>query len=83
MPIMPAERVAAFRSPRPPRPIGELDVVTVLVPVQTDEGEPIAAGTEGTVVAVWAEGTAFDIEFDEPVLGLATVSSGSVARLGD
>lgn len=80
---MSVERIAAFRSPPSRRPIGELDVVTVLVSVQTDEGEPIAAGTEGTVVAVWAGGAALDIEFDEPVLGLATVRSENLERLGD
>ncbi len=78
---MSAERAFSRIGPSEARlPIGELDVVRILVPVQTDEGETIAAGTEGTVVAAWAGGAAFDIEFAEPVLGLATVRIEHLAR---
>lgn len=77
---MSAER--AISRTRPDRPIGELDVVTVLVPVETDEGETVAAGSEGTVVAIWAGGAAFDVEFDQPITGLATIRGENLARPG-
>jgi hypothetical protein len=61
-------------------PIDALEIVRMLVPVETDAGETVAAGTEGTVVAIWAGGAAFDIEFDEPIEGLAIVRREHVVR---
>jgi hypothetical protein len=55
-------------------PIDELDAVTLAVEIQTDDGETVPTGTKGTVVAVWGEAEAFDVEFDAPFTGLATVS---------
>lgn len=62
-------------------PIDELGIVRTLVPVETDEGEAVAAGIEGTVVAICASGAAFEIEFAEPIADLATVRHEHVARV--
>ncbi|AYO86680.1 hypothetical protein EBB05_30410, partial (plasmid) [Methylobacterium brachiatum] len=40
----------------------QLDDVRVLIDVTTMDGDTIAAGTEGTVVAVWKGGAAYEIE---------------------
>ncbi|MCJ2121279.1 DUF4926 domain-containing protein [Methylobacterium sp. J-077] len=62
------------RDPVTPRPaFAELSVVAVLRDVQTDDGDTIPAGTEGTIVGIWAGGEAYEVEFDEPVVGNATV----------
>lgn len=60
-----AER-AAFR---------DLDRVRVLADVEADEGVQVPAGSIGTVVAIWARGLAFEVEFTRPVDALATIKS--------
>ncbi len=52
------------------RAFADLDRVCVLGPVTTDEGEEVSAGTRGTVVAIYADGAAYEVEFEA---GLATV----------
>lgn len=59
-----------------PRVFADLDEVRLLAPVATREGEVVPAGSQGTIVATWAEGAAFEVEFDQ---GLATVPSASLA----
>ena len=54
------------------RAFSELDEVRLLHAVSTDEGVEVPTGTEGTVVAVWADGAAYEVEFDA---GLATVDA--------
>jgi hypothetical protein len=56
-----------------PTPFAELSVVEVVRAVDTSEGDLIPAGSHGTVVAVWDSGAAYEVEFAEPVVGLATV----------
>ena len=59
---------------RPDEPHGfaDLDGVRLTQAVVTDDGESVAEGTEGTVIAVWAEGAAYEVEF---AAGLATVEA--------
>ena len=54
----------------------------VLADVLTMDGDTIAAGTEGTVVAIWGAGEAYEVEFPEPMGALATVKAGQVVRVG-
>ncbi|KNY20910.1 hypothetical protein [Methylobacterium sp. ARG-1] len=62
------------RDPVTPRPaFAELSVIAVLRDVQADDGVTVPAGTEGTIVGIWAGGEAHEVEFDEPVVGNATV----------
>ncbi|MCJ2120410.1 DUF4926 domain-containing protein [Methylobacterium sp. J-001] len=60
----------------------DLDDVVVLAPVVTDDGDPIPAGTEGTIVGVWKGGEAFFVEFPEPAGALATVLPVDLRRTG-
>lgn len=59
-----ADRTSAFR---------ELDRVTTLADAVGEDGETIPAGSTGTVVAVWGDGAAFDVEFMRPVEALAAI----------
>lgn len=58
-----------------PRAFAELDEVRLLAAITTDDGTIVPAGSEGTVVATWAEGAAFEVEFDQ---GLVTVEAASL-----
>ncbi|WP_245238996.1 hypothetical protein [Methylobacterium platani] len=62
--------------------IRELDDVRILAAVTTDDGQTMPAGTEGTVVAVWHGGEAYDVEFPEPMGALATVKAVDLAHVG-
>lgn len=50
-----------------------LDRVRILADVEGDHGERVPAGSIGTIVATWAHGAAFEIEFIEPGDVIATV----------
>ena len=43
-----------------------------LFDIETDEGEAVPAGTRGTVVSIYANGAAFEVEF---AYGTATVEA--------
>lgn len=58
--------------------IRELDLVTLAVPVRSDEGHDVPAGSVGTVVGIWAGGSGFEVEFLEPFEALATVRSREI-----
>lgn len=61
-----------------PAPFADLDIVRVRRAVTTDEGEDVPAGTRGTVVAVYAGGPAYEIEFEA---GLATIDSAELVAV--
>lgn len=47
--------------------IPELSIVRTLVDCKDGfDGRPVTAGTEGTVVAIWAKGAAYEVEFPDP-----------------
>ncbi|BCM87051.1 DUF4926 domain-containing protein [Methylobacterium indicum] len=71
-----------LRKAEPGALLRELDDVRVTTDVTTDDGDTIAAGTEGTVVAVWNAGEAYDVEFPEPMGALATVKAADLVRVG-
>ncbi|KQT60183.1 hypothetical protein ASG52_18895 [Methylobacterium sp. Leaf456] len=79
---MSVEVVHQWRADRPEAALRELDDVRVLIAVTTMDGDAIAAGTEGTVVAVWGDGVAYEVEFPEPMGALATVAAGDVVFTG-
>lgn len=60
----------------------DLDRVVLRVPVTTDDGDVMAAGTEGTVVGVWREGAAYEVEFAHPEGALATVEACDLRPIG-
>lgn len=51
----------------------ELDRVQTVVDVIGEAGEHVPVGSTGTVVAVWGDGVAFDVEFTRPVETLAAI----------
>ncbi|MCJ2120632.1 DUF4926 domain-containing protein [Methylobacterium sp. J-001] len=51
----------------------ELSVVVTLCDTVTDDGLPVAAGSRGTIVEVYAGGEAYEVEFARPVIGNATI----------
>lgn len=59
-------------------PVRELDRVRVLRAVQGDDDLTVPAGANGTVVAVYAEEAAFEVEFTDPVDTLATIDAAAV-----
>lgn len=63
---MSVEVLYLLRKDEPGAVLRELDDVVLLVDSLTDRGDTIRAGTEGTVVAVWQEGSAYEVEFAEP-----------------
>ena len=60
-------------------PIAELDRVTIGCEIEGDAGETIPSGSSGTVVAIWADGAAYEVEFVNPVSALATVKSDAIS----
>ena len=79
---MSVETVYLMRKDKPGAALRDLDDVRVLVDVVTGDGDTIAAGTEGTVVAVWGEGEAYEVEFPEPMGALAMVDRAKIERIG-
>ena len=59
--------------------IHELDLVTLSAAVRTDEGDTVPEGTMGAVVAIWAKGEAYEVEFTGAFAGLATVPADQIA----
>jgi hypothetical protein len=59
--------------------VRELDLVTLGVPVRADGEHCIPAGSTGTVVGIWGEGRAYEVEFTEPVPALATVEPHQIS----
>lgn len=79
---MSVEVLYLLRRDEPGVTLRELDDVALLIDAVTDQGDTIAAGTDGTVVAVWGDGANFEVEFAEPEGSLATVPASGLKRLG-
>lgn len=77
---MSIEVLYLLRKDEPGAALRELDDVQVLVDVTTDDGDTIAAGTEGTVVSVVGERVI--VEFAEPTGALADIDGANVRRVG-
>lgn len=59
-------------------PIRELDRVRLLATVMGDDNIKVPMGSTGTVVAIYSQGEAYEVEFSQPVDTLATVESRQV-----
>lgn len=79
---MSVEVLYLLRKDEPGTGLRELDDVVLLVDSLTDRGDTIRAGTEGTVVAVWQEGSAYEVEFAEPEGALVTVGAAGLVPVG-
>ena len=89
MPVLCGERVLSDMShvstpfvltPDARSAIRELDAARLLVPVTDDEGREVPAGSVGTVVGVWNQGEAYEVELVAPFAALATVAAGQRAQ---
>lgn len=70
-------------TPDIPSAIRELDTARLLVPVTADDGREVPAGSVGTVVGVWNQGEAYEVEFVTPFEALATVAAGQLVQVTD
>ncbi|HJE24470.1 MAG TPA: DUF4926 domain-containing protein [Methylorubrum populi] len=79
---MSVEVVYQWSEDHPGAALRELDDVRILKDVVTSDGDTIAAGTEGTVVAIWRGGEAYEVEFPEPMGALATITADDMVFAG-
>lgn len=63
---------------RPAEALRDLDDVVLTVEARTRDGDTVPAGTEGTVVGVWREGAAYEVEFAEPEGALCRVTPDQI-----
>lgn len=80
---MAIEALYVMRQQTPRSAHNDLDRVALTADVISDDGDTITAGSEGTVVGVWREGGAYEVEFTAPVAGLATALPGALRRLDE
>jgi hypothetical protein len=59
--------------------IDELDEVVLSRDVVDMDGQCVPAGSVGTVVGVWGEMAAFEVEFAQPFQALATVQRDRIS----
>jgi hypothetical protein len=63
----------------PGLPFKELDDVVLTAPVRVVKtGRDLPAGAHGTVVGVWLDGAAYEVEFSHPFECLVTVRAASL-----
>ena len=79
---MSVEVLYLLRKDEPGAVLRELDDVSILSEVVSDDGAAIPAGTEGTIVAIWLGGAAFEVEFSHPEGALATIPASGLRRVG-
>ena len=60
------------------RRFAELSVVALTHPVETG-GQWLPGGAKGTVVAAYADGTGYEVEFEEPFHAVVTLAAGDLA----
>ena len=63
---------------RPDRRFAELDRVSLREDVQVDGGS-LPRGALGTVVALWGDGAAYEVEFTSPRPALVTLRGSALA----
>jgi len=61
----------------------DLDSVVLTVPLTSDDGDLIAAGTEGTIVSVHGDGESYVVEFAEPLGALVTAAPHELRAVED
>lgn len=80
---MMVEALYVLRRQAPRSTFKDLDRVLLTADVITDDGDTISAGSAGTIVGVWRDGAAYEVEFTAPVAGLATVLPNVLRPLND
>ena len=72
---MSVETFFLVRRNEPRSDLKDLDRVALTAAVTTDDGDVVSEGTQGTIVGVWREGAAYEVEFAYPAGTLATVEA--------
>ncbi len=70
--------LAYVSSAKPAGKFSELDCVRLLRAVEARDHRLVARGSKGAIVAVYADGDAYEVEFVEPVQALATVGAEDI-----
>ncbi|MEH3119441.1 MAG: DUF4926 domain-containing protein [Methylorubrum populi] len=78
---MTVEALYILRRQAPRSAFKDLDRVILTADMATDDGDTVVAGSEGTIVGVWRDGAAYEVEFTTPVAGLATVLPSALRSL--
>lgn len=60
----------------------ELQIVRISKEVETEDGEKVSSGTCGTIVGVWGQGEAYEVEFIDPI-GVATIRADGLSLIED
>lgn len=58
----------------------EFSLVVLCTPIDLDDGRTLAVGAEGAIVAVWADGEAYLVEFVAPFHAVVTVPASNLLR---
>jgi hypothetical protein len=60
------------------RPFPEHSIVALLSGFTLEDGRLLPPKTEGTVVGVWANGEAYEVEFDKPFHAVVTIPAAKL-----
>ena len=61
-------------------PLEELIRITLLRPLETDEGI-LPTGSQGTIMSVYDDGAAYRLEFTTPLRTLQTIACGALSAI--
>ena len=59
----------------------EHHLVSLSSRLKLEDGRTLPAGSTGTVVGIWAEGEAFEVEFAEPFHAVVTIEASKLSRV--
>jgi hypothetical protein len=66
--------ISATRRVKRSRPVlAEHSLAALASPLDLDDGRTLPAGAAGSVVGIWAEGKAYEVEFVKPFHAVVTV----------
>lgn len=72
-----------FTQEAPRSSLRDLDSVVLTASMVSDDGDTIAAGTEGTIVSTHGDGASYVVEFAEPPGALVTVEPHQIRAVAD
>ena len=75
---MSVDALYIVRRTEPRSDLRDLDRVALTTAATTDGGDTMQPGTQGTVVGIWRDGEAYEVEFAQPVGALATVEAAGL-----
>ncbi|MGU3286341.1 DUF4926 domain-containing protein [Methylobacterium mesophilicum] len=75
---MSVDALYIVRREEPQSGLRDLDRVALRAHAITDDGVTMEPGTEGTIVGIWRDGEAYEVEFARPMGALATVEASDL-----